>query len=79
MVFSYVWPRHNGHRTLLLGDIRKMNTVRTKLVLAAALLWVASVYAAAYAPIGFGIAAALILIGVWMVWERVGPLESDEL
>jgi hypothetical protein len=78
MVFSYVWPSHNGHRTLLLGDIRKMNTVRTKLVLAAALLWVASVYATAYAPIGFGI-VALILVGVWMVWEAVGPLGSDEL
>jgi fatty acid desaturase len=78
MVFSYVWPRHNGHRTLLLGDIRKMNTARRKLVLAAALLWVASVYAAAYAPIGFGI-VALILVGVWMVWEAVGPLGSDEL
>ena len=62
----------------MLGDIRKMNTVRTKLVLAAALLWVASVYAAAYAPIGFGI-VALILVGVWMVWEAVGPLGSDEL
>ena len=78
MVFSYVWPSHNGHRTLLLGDIRKMSTVRRKLVLAAALLWVASVYAAAYAPIGFGI-VALILVGVWMVWEAVGPLGSDEL
>jgi fatty acid desaturase len=62
----------------LLGDIRKMNTARRKLVLAAALLWVASVYAAAYAPIGFGI-VALILVGVWMVWEAVGPLGSDEL
>ena len=78
MVFSYVWPSHNGHRTPLLGDIRKMNTARRKLVLAAALLWVASVYAAAYAPIGFGI-VALILVGVWMVWEAVGPLGSDEL
>jgi hypothetical protein len=78
MVFSYVWPSHNRHRTLLLGDIRKMNTVRRKLVLAAALLWVASVYGAAYAPIGFGI-VALILVGVWMVWEAVGPLGSDEL
>ena len=62
----------------MLGDIRKMNTARRKLVLAAALLWVASVYAAAYAPIGFGI-VALILVGVWMVWEAVGPLGSDEL
>ena len=51
---------------------RKMNTARRKLVLAAALLWGASVYAAAFAPIGFGI-VALIFIGVWMVWEAVGP------
>jgi hypothetical protein len=62
----------------LLGDIRKVNMARRELILAIALLWVASAYAAEYAPIVFGI-VALILIGVWMVWEAVGHLESDEL